>query len=109
MISHVLSSRMTGGLDLWANRAIPGTEVRRVVCVRSAWSAGYGPLRVAYDAATRLQRARVDSRFLPLRAQPRRLRRPLLLSGTGSPRDRRRGKCADGGDRGIDGALSPVL
>src|SRR5215831_13903622 len=37
------------------------------------------------------------------------LRGSLLLSGTGSPRDRRRWKCADGGDRGADRRIRPVF
>src|ERR1700693_1335076 len=111
MISHDFSSRMANRSKLWGGPAIPGTPVSAAVtrCVRSAWSAGYGPLRVEHDAAARLQGARLDSRFLPLGAWPRRFRRPLLLSRARSSGDRRWRECADGGDRGADRTLSPVL
>ena len=111
MISHEFSSRMASRSTLWGGTTIPGVPVRSRGAggVRSAWSAGYGPLRVEHDAAARLQGARLDPRFLPLGARPRRFRRPLLLSGAGSPRDRRRRECADGGDRGVDRTLFPVF
>src|ERR1700693_2415944 len=111
MISHNFLSRMTNRSKLWGGNAIPGTLVGAAVtrCVRSAWSAGYGPLRVEHDVAARLQGARLDSRFLPLAARPRRLRRPLLLSRARFDGDRRRRECADGGDRGADRTLYPVL
>src|SRR6185437_15215717 len=111
MISHDFSSRIANRSMTWGGPAIPGTLVGAVFgcCVRSAWSAGYGPLRVEHDAAARLQGPRLDPRFLPLGARPRRLRRPLLLSGAGSSGDRRRWKCPDVGDRGIDRALCAVF
>src|ERR1022692_1075688 len=111
MISHDFSSRMTNRSSLWGGTAIPGALVRSALsrCVRSVWSAGYGPLRVAHDAAARLQGARLDSRFLPLGARPRRFRRPLLLSRARFDGDRRWRECADGGDRGADRTLCPVL
>ena len=78
-------------------------------CVRSVRSTGCGPLCVEFHTAARLQRPRLDPWFLPLGSRPRRLRGTLLLPGAGSSRDRRRGERADGGDRGFDRALRPVL
>src|ERR1700686_2018278 len=110
MISHDFSSRMTDRSNLWSGTALSGVPVRSVRrCIRSAWSAGYGPLRLQHDGAARLQRARLYPSFLPLGARPRRLRRPLLLSRARSACDRRRRECADGGDRGVDRTLYPVL
>src|ERR1700688_309057 len=111
MISHEFSPRIAGCSNHEGSAAILGIRARlaRRRCVRSAWSAGYGPLRVEYDVAARLQRARFDSRFLPLGAWPRWLRRPLLLSRARSSCDRRWRECADGGDRGTDRTLCPVF
>src|SRR5665213_479884 len=107
MISHDFSSRIANRPSIWGGSEIPGIRVN--AAVRSAWSAGYGPLRVEHDAAARLQGARLDSRIFPLSSRPRRLRRPVLLSGARSPRDRRWRKCPDGGDRGADRTFCPVL
>src|SRR5271169_5575856 len=104
MISHQFSLRLTDRSRPWG-----GTAISAVRGVRSVWSAGYGPLRVEHDAAARLQGARLDSRFLPFSTLPRWFRRPVLLSGARPPRDRRRGECADDGDRGVDRTLYPVL
>src|SRR5208282_466806 len=111
MISHDFSSRMPDRSKPWGSTAIPRIGVRSAVarCVRSVWSAGYGPLRVEHDAAARLQRARLDSRFLPLGTRSRWFRRPLLLSGARSDRDRCWRECADGGDRGVDRTISPIF
>src|SRR5262245_5526517 len=78
-------------------------------CVRSVWSAGYEPLRDELHAAARLQGAGFHPWLVSLGARPRRFRGPLLLSGLGSPRDRRRWKCVDGGNRGTDRTLRPVF
>src|SRR6476659_168497 len=78
-------------------------------CVRSAWSAAYGSLRGEFHAAARLQGTRLDAGFVSFGARPRRFRWPLLLSGTGSPCDRRRRKCTDAGDRGLDWALCAIF
>src|SRR6185437_1207117 len=111
MISHDFSSRIANRSTTRGGSTIPGTLVDAIFgrCVRSAWSAGYGPLRVEHDATARLQGPRLNPCFFPLGARPRRLRRPLLLSGAGSSGDRRRWKCADVGDRGTDRALCAVL
>ena len=109
MISHNFSSRIASPLPAAAGkRRIPGDEICGVASGRCGVR-GDGPLRVERHAAARLQRARFDPRLLPLGARPRRFRRALLLSGAGSPGDRRRRECADGGDRGGDRALCPVL
>src|SRR5262245_17086124 len=78
-------------------------------CVWRVRSSGYEPLRGEFRAAARLQGTGFDSRLVPLGARPRRVRRPLLLSGAGSPSDRRRRKRADGGDRSLDRALRPLF
>src|SRR6185312_6490526 len=115
MVSHELSLRMS---DPGAALRISdqGGSVRRDPAgvtipadLRCAWGAGHGPLRVERHVAARLQGTRIDPRFISLGARPRRLCRPLLLSGVGSPRDRRRRECADGGDRGVDRAIHAVL
>src|SRR3974390_391013 len=105
MISHKFLSRLTS-----CSRLPGGATIARAVgagpaCVRAAWSAGYGPLRVAHNVAARLQGARVDSGLLPRAAQSRRLQRRLLLSGARPSCDRRRRECVDGGDRSVDHAV----
>ena len=109
MISHGYPSRIVLRAPRHsqgrAGQAVPGSFVR--VSVGSV--SGYGPLCVEYDLAARLQGARVDSSFLQIGSRPRRLRRTLLLSGAGSPSDRRRRKCPDVGDRSVDRPLCPVF
>src|SRR6516162_6001192 len=78
-------------------------------CVRPVRSTGCGPLCVEFHIAARLQRARLDPWFVSLGSRSRRLRGALLLSGAGSPGDRRRWERADGGDRGFDRALRTIL
>src|SRR3569832_1867288 len=107
MLSHSLFLRIAGPDGELPDRIVPSHRRDRAGVVLSvafwfAWGAGGGPLRVERHVAARLQGARLDSRILPLGARPRRLRRSLLLSGLGSPGDRCRRECADGGDRGVD-------
>src|SRR6476646_5969814 len=78
-------------------------------CVQSEWSGGYEPLRGEFHAAARFQGARVNPWFVSFGARRRRPGGPFLLSGIGSPGDRRRRKCADGGNRSLDRALCAVF
>src|SRR6478672_10303054 len=78
-------------------------------CVQSEWSGGYEPFRGELHAAARFQGARLNSWFVSFGARPRRHGEPFLLSGVGSPGDRRRRKCADGGNRSLDRALCAVF
>ena len=110
MISHNFPNRDTALSSL----GLPGnaghsSRASASDCVRSVRSAGHGPLRVELHIAARLQGARVDPWSVSLGARPRRLRGSLLLSGAGSAGDRRRRECADGGDRGVDRALSALF
>src|SRR3569833_593679 len=106
MLSHSLSLRTAGhggeSPRLDPSRRRDRAGVALPVWFRFAWGAGGGSLRVERHVAARLQGARLDSRILPLGARPRRLCRSVLLSGLGSPGDRRRRECADGGDRRVD-------
>src|SRR5690348_10752357 len=114
MLSHDLSLRIAGPRGELPCQGGParrgdGAGVALPVGHRCAWGAGGGSLRVERHVAARLQGARLYPRILPPGARPRRLRWALLLSGTGSPGDRRRRECADGGDRGVDRAVRAVL
>src|SRR5262249_50263393 len=77
--------------------------------LQQARSAGYGPFRVEFHIAGRLQRTGLDSWLVPLGARPRRFRWSLLLAGDGSPGDRGRRKPTDGRDRGFDKAFCTVF
>src|SRR5215471_15463083 len=110
MISHNFPNRDT----VLSSVGLPGNaghlpRASAPDCVRSVRSTGCGPLCVEFHIAARLQRARLDPWFVSLGSRSRRLRGALLLSGAGSPGDRRRWERPDGGDRGFDRALRTIL
>src|SRR5512139_45196 len=109
MISHdfpVWDTTSTGRFCPVSLRVSPKTVSG---CVRSVGSAGHGPLRGEFHVAARLQGACLDPRCISLSARPRWLRGSLLLSGTGSARDRCWRQRVDGGDRSLDRSLRAVF
>src|SRR5690242_3851698 len=113
MISHNSNCRLSSRPEGQARSGTQALSARAQVAlgrrVRSAWSAGYGPLRGELHAAARFQGTRLHSRNLPLGSRARRLRRALLLSGACLAGDRLGRECADGGDRGANRSLCSVL
>src|SRR5215510_11299759 len=113
MISHNFPIRDSLSSS-WAARAgaravtceCPGSVVG---CVCQAWGGVHGPLRGEFHVAAGLQGAGLDPRPVSVGTRARGSRRSLLLSGAGSPRDRCRRKCADGGDRSRDRTLRAVF